>query len=101
MHLLGIKAVTLNHRQRRRVSPLYVTLWCKRTFKQSNFHVFAFKYFEASTEEGAVVNNSLSPVISAQYIIIIPVECTVACALRVEFYGCYEGMLMAINKNRL
>ena len=57
------------------------------------------QFLKGSTEQGVVVNNTLTPVIFARYITILPKECTGACALRAEFYGCYEGKLAILKIN--
>jgi len=58
--------------------------------------VFYFQELEANFELASTILNTLSPPIIARFIKIKPKTWTNAITLRVELYGCYDGMYNSI-----
>ncbi|XP_015763104.1 PREDICTED: receptor-type tyrosine-protein phosphatase delta-like isoform X3 [Acropora digitifera] len=50
------------------------------------------KVFQANTDATSVERNDLSPSIRTAYIRLHPINCSHLCALRMEIYGCTEGL---------
>ncbi|XP_067041220.1 tyrosine-protein phosphatase Lar-like isoform X3 [Acropora muricata] len=50
------------------------------------------KVFQANTDATSVVRNDFSPSIKTAYIRLHPIKCSHLCALRMEIYGCTEGL---------
>ena len=53
--------------------------------------VFFYQVFSANFDNKSIVKQYLDPPIFAHYIRLHPTKWVEACALRAEFYGCYEG----------
>ncbi|XP_067041211.1 receptor-type tyrosine-protein phosphatase S-like isoform X4 [Acropora muricata] len=50
------------------------------------------KVFQANTDATSVVRNDFGPSIHTAYIRLHPINCSHLCALRMEIYGCTEGL---------
>ena len=58
-----------------------------------NFKI-SLKIFTGNTDRNSIVSQSLSPDNYTHYIRIHPLSWNESIAMRVEVYGCYEGMLV-------
>lgn len=54
----------------------------------------SLKIFTGNTDRNSIVSQSLSPDNYTHYIRIHPLSWNESIAMRVEVYGCYEGMLV-------
>ena len=59
------------------------------------------KVFRGNSDRNSIVRHVLSPVIFARFIRIYPGAYEGHRAMRVEFYGCYEGKLIIIIAEKL